>query len=52
LDANEPVFYTENSMIILSVPVLPEFLSAMSLPQVESYQPTGAWKTLAGISGW
>lgn len=50
---SEPVFYTEDSIDYFAVPVLPEFLSAMSLPQVESYQPTGALEgPLAGISGW
>lgn len=49
----EPVFYTDESSEHFAIPVLPEFLSAMRLPQVESYQATGTLEgPLAGIDTW
>ncbi|MEI6835537.1 MAG: class I tRNA ligase family protein [Candidatus Falkowbacteria bacterium] len=49
----EPVSYSNEAVEYFAVPVLPEFLSAMRLPQVESYQATGTLEgPLAGISEW
>jgi leucyl-tRNA synthetase len=49
----EPVFYIDESIEYFAVPVLPEFLSTMRLPQVESYQSTGTLEgPLAGIDEW
>lgn len=49
----EPVFYADESIEYFAIPVLPEFLSAMRLPQVESYQSTGTLEgPLAGIDEW
>ncbi|MFZ2310184.1 MAG: class I tRNA ligase family protein [Patescibacteria group bacterium] len=49
----EPVFYSDESAEYFAIPVLPEFLSAMRLPQVESYQATGTLEgPLAGIDEW
>ena len=49
----EPVFYADGSVEYFAVPVLPQFLNAMRLPQVDSYQPTGTLEgPLAGIDKW
>lgn len=49
----EPVFYSNELAEYFAIPVLPEFLSAMRLPQVESYQSTGTLEgPLAGIDEW
>ncbi len=49
----EPVTYTEEDVEYYAVPVLPEYLVAMQLPVVESYQPTGNIEgPLAGIEDW
>ena len=50
---NEPVFYVDGLIEHFAVPVLPEFLHAMRLQQVDSYQPTGTLEgPLAGIDQW
>lgn len=47
------VSYTDETGEHFAVPVLPEFLSAMELPIVESYEPTGTLEgPLAGIDTW
>lgn len=49
----DPVFYTEDGEDYFAVPVIPEFLSAMQLPKVDSYEPTGNIEgPLAGIDAW
>jgi len=49
----EPVSFTNEAGEYFAVPVLPEFLDAMCLPQVESYQSTGTLEgPLAGIDTW
>lgn len=49
----EPVIYTEEDQEFFAVPVMPEFLAAMQLPKVESYEPTGNLAgPLAGIPEW
>ncbi len=49
-----PVSYVdENGTEHFAVPVIPQYLSAMQLPVVESYQPTGNIEgPLAGINEW
>ncbi|MEI8103673.1 MAG: class I tRNA ligase family protein [Candidatus Moraniibacteriota bacterium] len=51
---SEPVVYTADDAVEhFAVPVIPEFLDAMRLPLVDSYQPTGALEgPLAGIDEW
>lgn len=50
---SEPVTYTEDGEDFYAVPVIPEFLKAMQLPKVESYEPTGNIEgPLAGIESW
>lgn len=49
----EPVSYIENEKEFFAVPVLPEYLQSMQLPQVKSYEPTGEMEgPLAGIDSW
>ncbi len=49
----QPVFYIEGSVEYFAVPVLPQFLGAMRLPQVDSYESTGTMEgPLAGIDEW
>lgn len=49
----EPVSYTDGDKEFFALPVLPDFLSAMELPKVESYEPTGTMEgPLAGIDEW
>lgn len=49
----ESVSYTDETGDFFAVPVLPEFLDSMQLPQVESYEPTGTMEgPLAGIDEW
>lgn len=49
----EPVSYVDGDTTYFAVPVLPQFLSAMQLPKVESYEPTGTLEgPLAGIDAW
>jgi len=49
----ESISYTDGEKEFFAVPVMPEFLSAMQLPKVESYEPTGTMEgPLAGIDEW
>jgi leucyl-tRNA synthetase len=49
----KPVSYNEGSIEYFAIPVLPQFLDAMRLPVVKSYQPTGTLEgPLAGIDSW
>jgi leucyl-tRNA synthetase len=49
----EPVTYYEEDVQYFAVPVLPQFLTAMQLPKVDSYEPTGNIEgPLAGIDSW
>ncbi len=49
----EPVTYSSEGKDFFAVPVMPDFLDAMQLPQVESYEPTGTMEgPLAGIDEW
>lgn len=48
-----PVFYSDETTKHYAIPVIPEFLAAMRLPKVVSYQPTGSLEgPLAGIDEW
>lgn len=49
----QPISYTDNGKTFYAVPVIPEYLDSMRLPQVESYEPTGEMEgPLAGIDSW
>lgn len=49
----KPVFYRDGAIEHFAIPVLPQFLDAMRLPVISSYQPTGAMQgPLAGIDSW
>ncbi|CAN5719014.1 hypothetical protein BH11PAT2_BH11PAT2_08300 [soil metagenome] len=48
-----PVSYKSESQIFFAVPVAPEYLSSMTLPNVDSYGQTGTTEgPLAGIEDW
>lgn len=48
-----PVSYREGNKEFFAVPVIPRYLEAMQLPQVDSYEPTGTVEgPLASIDSW